>query len=306
MAIIAAEEDGRELIFTPQNQLDAVRHLVTTPFGFEGASLHMYRQDTPLMQPTDPTPEADAFMAVMHLRPFEAHREWRNGEEIFVRSAPAGSFRLYDLRDRHVADVPFPFHTVHVLLPNSSFRRRENGVGSNSIKWKWEPNGVIGNPVLNHLVLALLPALETSNYRDKLFCEHVLNAVTLHVSQTYGDVSQADGKWQRKLNPWQERGAKELLINRMTGDISLEEVASSCGLSADTFSRMFCRTTGVPPYRWLSAQRIERAKELLANTKHGLAEVAIACGFADQSHFTRAFSRAVRISPGEWRRQATL
>ena len=56
--------------------------------------------------------------------------------------------------------------------------------------------------------------------------------------------------------------------------------------------RAFKRSTGVPPYRWLTKLRIERAKELLKDPRCELADIAQLCGFVDQSHFTRVFSRS--------------
>jgi AraC family transcriptional regulator len=52
----------------------------------------------------------------------------------------------------------------------------------------------------------------------------------------------------------------------------------------------------------LVEQRIEKAKQLLVNTSLSLAKIALACGFSDQSHFGRVFSRATHTSPGAWRR----
>jgi AraC family transcriptional regulator len=299
-------EHGKELLFTPATQLDAVSHFVKAPFGFEGSSLHMYRQDTALMQPSDPTPQADAVMAVMHLRSFGQHREWHNGQMASVTAAPAGTFRLYDLRDTHIADIPFAFHTVHLLLPNSAFGRVSQRLNHGSPRWDWPVNGVIENQVLHHLIEALLPALEIPNYDDMLFCEYLFVAIAHHISRTYGYIPPGGKVLARGLARWQESLAKELLINRIAGNIHLDEVASSCGLTADNFSRMFGRTTGMPPYRWLNLQRIERAKHLLKSSHESLAEIALACGFANQSHFTRTFSRVVGSSPGEWRRQIRL
>jgi transcriptional regulator GlxA family with amidase domain len=50
-------------------------------------------------------------------------------------------------------------------------------------------------------------------------------------------------------------------------------------------------------------QRVKRAKDLLRGTGMSIADVAVACGFADQSHLTRVFTKAFRISPGAWQRQ---
>ena len=54
--------------------------------------------------------------------------------------------------------------------------------------------------------------------------------------------------------------------------------------------------------QWLLGQRIDRAKDLLLNSRLPIDEIAHNCGFADQSHFTRAFLRAIGDTPGAWRR----
>jgi hypothetical protein len=59
------------------------------------------------------------------------------------------------------------------------------------------------------------------------------------------------------------------------------------------FRRVFANCSG--------RQRIALAKSLLRDDHMSLAEVALACGFSDQSHFTRCFSASVGMSPGMWR-----
>jgi AraC-like DNA-binding protein len=59
---------------------------------------------------------------------------------------------------------------------------------------------------------------------------------------------------------------------------------------------------GVAPHQWLIGKRIERARELLLLGRLDLAEIAIACGFVDQSHFTRVFARHEGCAPGRWRK----
>jgi AraC family transcriptional regulator len=106
------------------------------------------------------------------------------------------------------------------------------------------------------------------------------------------------------LASWQLRRATEMMMSGLSGDIALSDVAAGCGLSLSYFTRAFKQSTGDPPHRWLLRQRIERAKELLRDPQVTLAEVAVACGFADQSHFTRVFNASAGASPGVWRRNA--
>ncbi|MCP3724277.1 AraC family transcriptional regulator [Paraburkholderia sp. CNPSo 3272] len=98
---------------------------------------------------------------------------------------------------------------------------------------------------------------------------------------------RAQGEAASRLAPWQERRAKELLLAHLEGQISLADVARACGLSRGYFLKAFHQTTGLPPYRWLVSQRIERAKEYLRDAQTPFSAISQACGFADQSHFTR-------------------
>ena len=104
------------------------------------------------------------------------------------------------------------------------------------------------------------------------------------------------------LAPWQERRAKELINANLDGKLPLSQLAEECGLSARHFARAFRQSIGVPPHRWLLSRRVERAKDLLRDRALPLAEVALACGFSDQSHFTWMFTALVGLSPGLWRR----
>jgi AraC-like DNA-binding protein len=107
----------------------------------------------------------------------------------------------------------------------------------------------------------------------------------------------------RMLTPLQERRVTSRLLDDLTSDPSLGELAALCGLSRSYFIRAFKQATGMPPHRWLLMQRVNRAKALLHGTSMPIADVAVACGFADQSHLTRVFSKAFHISPAAWQRQ---
>jgi AraC-like DNA-binding protein len=55
---------------------------------------------------------------------------------------------------------------------------------------------------------------------------------------------------------------------------------------------------------YVAARRVERAKLMMAGTRERLTDIALACGFADQSHLNRCFRRVVGTSPGLWRRMS--
>ena len=102
------------------------------------------------------------------------------------------------------------------------------------------------------------------------------------------------------------RLAIELMASDLTSNFGIVELAAMCNLSVRHFQREFRHRTGLPPHQWRILQRVERAKELLKETTHPLVDVALACGFADQSHFTRSFSKDVGVSPSLYRHASLL
>jgi AraC-like DNA-binding protein len=104
------------------------------------------------------------------------------------------------------------------------------------------------------------------------------------------------------LKPWQRVLAASLLGSEVSPTNALSEVARRCGLSTAHFCRAFAKSFGLPPYRWMLVQRLEKARLLLAESGRSLADIAYECGFCDQSHLNHAFSRWFGLSPGAWRR----
>ncbi|MBN6208720.1 AraC family transcriptional regulator [Ralstonia flatus] len=79
--------------------------------------------------------------------------------------------------------------------------------------------------------------------------------------------------------------------------ISLLDLARETGLSRFQVLRGFARVTGLTPHAYQVQRRVALARRLIAQGEP-LADVAAACGFADQSHMTRQFVRKYGVSPG--------
>jgi AraC-like DNA-binding protein len=156
--------------------------------------------------------------------------------------------------------------------------------------------------VLRHLFTSLLPILVQPEEGNSLFVDHIALALQAHLLQAYGTSAIGGRTVRRGLAPWQERRAKEAMNANLNKDISIADLARELGLSSSHFARAFRQATGRPPHRWLLERRVETAQRLLLNSTMTLQEIAIACGFTDQSTFTRAFTRLVGTSPAAWRR----
>jgi AraC family transcriptional regulator len=104
------------------------------------------------------------------------------------------------------------------------------------------------------------------------------------------------------LARWQVKRALAYIEANLGSKIEVGELADRVTLSRSHFSRAFKKTLGIPPMAYVAMRRVERARVMLTSTGEELAAIALACGFADQSHLSRSFRRIVGMSPGSWRR----
>ena len=102
----------------------------------------------------------------------------------------------------------------------------------------------------------------------------------------------------------QERIARDYIHEHLRENIKLDDLAASVGLSRYHFARRFRQSTGITPHEFVLRQRVARAQTMLQRTSVPLADVAFACGFADQSYMTRVFKKRMGVTPGRLRARA--
>lgn len=98
------------------------------------------------------------------------------------------------------------------------------------------------------------------------------------------------------------RTAREMIRDRCSGPLTMSDVAEACGVHPVHLARVFRREIGCSPSAYLRLSRLERSAALLEDGGRSLAEVALDSGFADQSHFTKAFTRHYALPPGRYQR----
>lgn len=84
-------------------------------------------------------------------------------------------------------------------------------------------------------------------------------------------------------------------------DISVEDIAASCGLNRSYFGKIFHENMGKSPQEFLISYRMTKAVELLKLTNLSVADIGNAVGYPNQLHFSRAFKHVYGISPRQWR-----
>ena len=97
---------------------------------------------------------------------------------------------------------------------------------------------------------------------------------------------------------------RDLLHERMDGNLGLDELAETAGIDRFRLTRLFQRAFGISPHAYLVRLRLRAARRLLA-TGRTPAQVAAEVGFADQSHLGRWFRRAYRMTPAAYRQMCT-
>jgi AraC family transcriptional regulator len=90
---------------------------------------------------------------------------------------------------------------------------------------------------------------------------------------------------------------RDYLMAHLDEPIDVATLARMTGRSQFHFSRVFRRTVGVSPYRYVIHLRLGRAVELVRQREAGLAEIAAQTGFADQSHLSRWVRRVYGVTP---------
>jgi len=108
------------------------------------------------------------------------------------------------------------------------------------------------------------------------------------------------------LAVWQAKRVVAHIEANLGSKLGIREMAHLVALSTSHFSRAFKQTLGSSPMAYVAVRRVERAKLMMASTGQRLTDIALACGFADQSHLNRCFRHIVGVSPGLWRRMSPM
>lgn len=152
------------------------------------------------------------------------------------------------------------------------------------------PQFAIEDPLIQQIILALQSELVAPNrLGTHLFAESSATMLAVRLLKKYAVFTPVireyeDGLSSRKLNR-----VIEYIDAHLKDDIKLAELAQIADTSLYYFSRLFKQSVGMTPYQYITQQRVERAKLLLKQSNWELADIALECGFYDQSHFTKLF-----------------
>ena len=86
-----------------------------------------------------------------------------------------------------------------------------------------------------------------------------------------------------------------------TTELSMQDVAKAMNYSEAYFCKLFKQCFKVNFSAWLNEFRVEKAKEMLTDTRMSIREISLACGYTDANYFARVFKRITGRTPSEYR-----
>jgi AraC family transcriptional regulator len=154
---------------------------------------------------------------------------------------------------------------------------------------------------IKHIGLVLKAELESGCPSGRLFAESLATALGIHLIKQYSTSTQTLREYEGGLPKHRLRQAIDYINDNLEQDIKLANIADVVGMSQYYFCQLFKQSMGIAPYQYVIQQRVERAKQLLQQTEVTISDIALECGFANQSHFTKHFRKLTGITPKAYR-----
>ncbi|MDI4237851.1 AraC family transcriptional regulator [Bradyrhizobium sp. 31Argb] len=214
-------------------------------------------------------------------------------------SPPVVGHGLIDLSD------PVPA-VLHVYLPPNRFSPESFGEGTApSVMTSLRHESSFRDPLVAEIAFALTCELERETSSGRLLAETLASSLAARLVQNhFGKLSldffaspAREGLDRRRL-----ARVLDYIETNLEGELTVGHLASIACLSQFHFSRAFKVAVGRSPHRYVSARRLERAKELLGQREQPLADIALRLRFSCQANFTRAFRQATGLTPAQYRR----
>lgn len=154
-------------------------------------------------------------------------------------------------------------------------------------------DAVVSDPALRGTLLSALAPLDEE--LDELFVADFIAQLAQNLERHAGQPAKPMEK-----TAWRAAAlARDYLEENVERAVRSDELEAVTGLDRYALSRHFRATYSTSPHRFLLMRRLQRARRMI-EAGEALAEIAIAAGFSDQSHFNRHFKKAFGLTPGRW------
>lgn len=253
----------------------------------------------PLVQPVS-VPVASTTSIIVQLEPFRMHRLWRSKTLVYEGAHKPGAVSITNMEEEWKCHHLSSFDNFRIQVAHDHMDELAARAGAGHGFSLRNPSGAVDR-TMQLLAGAILPAMDHESTLSQLYLGHIASAMMTHIVSVYGSTLRR-GKYVPTLSPRHERLVIEYMRHHLASNISVDDIAAECGISAGHFTKAFFQSTGLTPHQWILRARIDQAKALLGQGLD-LASIATSCGFSDQSHFSRVFKKITGFSPAKWRKK---
>ena len=159
------------------------------------------------------------------------------------------------------------------------------------------------DPQIEQLTKLLFGEMQNNSFGGKLYLESLSQVLIIHLLRHYSVFEPIFRQDNKGLAPYKLRQTIDYIQAYLDRDLSLETMAKQVGVSRSYFAEQFKQAMGISPHQYVIQQRIEKAKRLLKEQTLTIAELALECGFASQSHLNKAFRKYMGTTPKNYREQ---
>lgn len=158
------------------------------------------------------------------------------------------------------------------------------------------------DPFIQQLGMAFRSTLQRNPEPGSLYLDSLATVLAVHLLDRYS-IQPVQFPKDRLSKPKLDQ-VLDYIHSHLDQPIKLGDLARLLEISQYYFCRLFKRSVGIPPYQYVLQQRIERAKQLLRQPHIKIVDVALQCGFSNQSHLTKLFHQFTGITPKHYQDQA--
>jgi AraC family transcriptional regulator len=159
----------------------------------------------------------------------------------------------------------------------------------------------IRDPQIEYIALALKSELDAGCPSGRVYGDGLAVALAARLLGRYSAQVTTSHNCNVLLPGYTLHRVTNYIEENLTKDLTLAEIAEVAHMSPHYFSRVFRKSTGTPPHRYVIDRRIEKAKTLLSDKHLPLVEVGLSVGFQNQSHFTTLFHKRTGLTPKVYR-----
>jgi AraC family transcriptional regulator len=165
------------------------------------------------------------------------------------------------------------------------------------------PTDVVTDDRLTHLLFALDAERARGYSTGKLFVDSIETALANILLTSFNTFAPRPIPGKGGMAPHVIRRVVDFMHANMDKQIRLKDLADCAGLSLSHFSFQFRARTNQSPHQYMLRLRIERSKELLADSRLSVLDVGLEVGFRNQQHFATVFRNSVGVPPSVYRTQ---